>query len=338
MIEIDGSYGEGGGQILRTALSMAAVLDKPVKISNICAGRPNPGLSAQHVTAIESVAAMCDADVDGLYLGSKEMTFGPRQLVGGQFEFDVGTAGSVSLVVQSCLLPAAMSRSPVSMTVKGGTDVRWSPPIDFLRAVHLPVIRLFGVNAHLEIVSRGFYPEGGGEVQVEVDPAGAVTNSDLGSPGKCTRIEGVAFSQNLPEHVISRMEHAALKRLVEFKQVKISSDESRGRSTGAGIMLSAICENTVLGSSALGEKGVRAETLGETCAQELLDLLGSGATVDDHMADQVLPYMALAKGPSAVKADELSGHAMTNIWVLEKFVGKRFCVEKMGELTRISTV
>jgi RNA 3'-phosphate cyclase len=338
MIEIDGSHGEGGGQILRTSIALSAVTSEQVKITNIRAGRPAPGLQPQHVTSIEAVAEICGAEVDGLFQGSKEIVFKPGQLVGGDFEFDVGTAGSIPLVITSCILPGLFSKARLRMTVRGGTDVRWSPPIDYLRLVHLPLLREFRGDCEIELKSRGFYPEGGGEVLAEISPAGGLSLVDLGSQINAVRIEGVAYAQNLPEHVVSRIKHSALKKLLDFKELRIESDLRKGHSTGAGIVLSAVCENTVLGESALGAKGVRSETLGENCAEDLLETLKSGATVDEHMLDQILLYMAFAEKGSKVAAEELTGHAETNIWVIEQFLGKKFSVAKKDGLIELSTI
>ncbi|MGQ9587169.1 MAG: RNA 3'-terminal phosphate cyclase [Thermoplasmata archaeon] len=338
MIDIDGSLGEGGGQILRTSISLSAVTGQPARIANIRAGRPNPGLSPQHVTSIEAVAQLCDAEVDGLFAGSKEVVFKPGTLAGGEFEFDVGTAGSVSLVIQSCLVPAVMSKSRVVMTVKGGTDVKWSPPIDFMRIAHFPILAKFGPACDLELISRGFYPEGGGEVRAEVSPVTKLLPVELGVRGKVLAIEGVAYAQNLPDHVVSRMRHAALKKLLDFREVAVESDLRKGRSTGAGIVLAARCENTIVAESALGARGIRSETLGEECAKDLLETLRSGATVDQHMLDQILPYMALAGGGSRVLAEGMTSHAETNIIVIERFLGKRFRTTKLEKLIEISTV
>ncbi len=310
MIDIEGSHGEGGGQILRTSIALSSVTGEQVRIFDIRAGRSPPGLQPQHVTSIEAVAEICGGDVDGLFKGSKEIIFKPGQLVGGDFEFDVGTAGSISL----------------------------SPPIDYLRMVHIPILAEFGGSCEIEISSRGFYPEGGGEVTAEISPAGALSRADLRSRGRVVRIDGTVFAQNLPEHVVSRMKHATLKKLLDFNEVKIESDLRKGHSTGAGIVLCAVCENTVLGESALGAKGVRSETLGEGCAEDLLDTLKSGATVDEHMLDQVLLYMAFAEKGSTVMAEELTRHAETNIWVIEQFLGKKFSVEKIDRLVEISTL
>lgn len=338
MIEIDGSRGEGGGQILRTSIALSAVTGEPVRIRAIRANRPNPGLAPSHVTSIEAVARLCDAEVDNLYPGSKEITFRPGQLAGGRFEFDVGTAGSISLVLQSCLIPAALSKSRVVMEIKGGTDVKWSPPIDYMRLVHMPMVAMFGPSCDLEVVARGFYPEGGGEVCAEVFSAGELTPIDLAAPGAVLRLEGIAFAQNLPEHVISRMRHAALKRLIDFRHAKVDSDLRKGRSSGAGIVLCAICENTSLGASVLGEKGVRAESLGDGCALDLLETVRSGTTVDEHMLDQIIPYMALARGPSRILAEEVTSHAETNMSVVESFLGKRFETRRKEGLVEVRTV
>ena len=338
MIEIDGSQGEGGGQILRTAVSMSAVTSQPVRIFNIRARRPNPGLAPSHVTSIEAVAQIADAEVDGLFPGSKEIVFRPQQLTGGEFEFDVGTAGSISLVLQACLIPAALSRRTVRLDIKGGTDVRWSPPIDFMRLVHAPMLSQLGVSAEIEVQSRGFYPEGGGRVVAEIAPVSKIACAEIRSPGKVLAVDGTAFSQNLPEHVASRMKHAALKKLTGFPSVRIDSDVRKGSSTGAGIVLAARCENATLGQSSLGERGVRAERLGEDCADNIMETIGSGASVDEHMLDQILPYLALAEGQSLVVAEELTPHAETNMRVIEKLLGRRFETENRGGLIEIRVV
>jgi len=338
MIEIDGSYGEGGGQVLRTSLSMAAGTSQSVRVFNIRAKRPNPGLAPSHITSVEAVAQIADADVDGLFPGSKEIVFTPRQLIGGEFEFDVGTAGSISLVLQACMIPAALSKRNVRLDIKGGTDVKWSPPIDYMRFIHAPMLSLLGISCNIAVESRGFYPEGGGRVNAEVSPVTKIGALNLGSSGKILAIDGIAYAQNLPEHVVSRTKHAASKRLIDLPSVRIDSDLRKGHSTGAGIVLAARCENTILGESALGERGVRAERLGEDCASNLLETVRSGATVDEHMLDQILPYLALADGESLVVAEELTMHAETNMRVIEKFLGRRFETANRDGLVEVKVV
>jgi len=335
MIEIDGSYGEGGGQVLRTAIAMSAVTQQPTRIVNIRSRRPNPGLAPSHIVSVEAVAQIADAEVDGLLPGSKEVVFRPRQLTGGDFEFDVGTAGSISLVLQACLIPAILSRRSVKLDIKGGTDVRWSPPIDYVRLVNLQILSMMGVSCDLEVLSRGFYPEGGGHVAVEVSPAPRLDPLQLTSTGNVLSIGGVAFAQNLPEHVVSRTKHAAMKSLVDMPSVRVESDLRKGHSTGAGIVLAARCENAILGESMLGERGIRAERLGEDCASSLIETIRSGATVDEHMLDQILPYLALADGQSIVLAEEITQHAETNMRIIERFLGRRFETERREKLVEV---
>lgn len=335
MIVVDGSLGEGGGQILRTAIALSAVTHEPVKITNIRAKRPNPGLAAGHVTSVQAVAALCDAKVDDLHVGSEQLTFHPGDLLGGDFQFDIGTAGSISLAIQACLLPALLSRSPTTLSLTGGTNVRWSPPIDYMARVHVPIISRFGGECEVETLSRGFFPEGGGEARLHVAPVSRLSPLSLTAPGRVRRIRGAAFSQNLPEHVVTRMKHAAMKRLIDHPEVKIDSERTSGASVGAGILLAAECEKSVLGASALGERGVRAEKLGESCADDLLETIGSGAAVDENMLDQMLPYMAVAEGTSAVVAEEMTEHARTNMSVIEQMLDRRFSVENVDGLVKV---
>ena len=336
MIVVDGSQGEGGGQILRTAVSLSAISHEPVRVTKIRAGRPNPGLAPGHVTSIEAVASLCDAKVDGLHRGSGDISFYPGELLGGDFGFDIGTAGSISLVIQGCLLPALLSKSRTRIRLTGGTDVRWSPPIDYIRMVHLQFVRRLGPECELEVLSRGFYPEGGGEVELAVHPAGRLSPLSLNSQGDLKRIRGTAYTQNLPEHVGTRMCHAAAKRLLALPDVKLSSERSSGRSAGAGILVAAEFERTTLGASALGERGVRAETLGESCANDLLETIGSGAAVDEHMLDQVLPYIAAAEGSSTILAEAMTEHARTNMLVIEQMLGRSFSVDEKEGLVSVS--
>ena len=338
MIEVDGSYGEGGGQVIRTAVSLAAVLGKEVKVSNIRAGRPTPGMMAQHVTSVEAVAHLSDAQVDGLHIGSKEIVFHPGKLVGGEFELDVGTAGSIPLVIQTCMLPAALSKGSASLVVRGGTDVKWSPPVDYLTMVHAPLAGKFGVHCEVDVVRRGFYPEGGGEVRAEIPRVGGLTGVKVTSQGGLMGINGIAFSQNLPDHVTERLRHSVLKRLADLGNVRTTVDIRRGSSTGAGIVLAASCSNTVIGAAALGQKGVPAERVGENCAADLAETLASGVTADEHALDQMLTYMALAGSPSSFLVEDVTPHAETNMWVIERFLGRRFSRRQVGKLVEVATV
>lgn len=334
MIEIDGSFGEGGGQIVRTAVALSALTKKPVKIFNIRAKRKNPGLSYQHMTAVESVRRLCDAEIKGLGKGSSTVEFYPKKIKGGAFDFDVGTAGSMTLVLQCCLLPSLFADEKTAITIKGGTDVKWSPPVDYFQNVFLKIISKMGANTELKIIKRGFYPKGGGDIEVNLEPVKELKGLDLSQTAETKKISGTAFISALPEHILKRMKDAALKKLLGY-DVKIKNEITNSLSPGVGI---TIWTDTLLGSSCLGEKGVSAEKVGENAANNLLEEIKSGATLDVYVADQVLPYLALAKDKSTFLTRKISMHAETNMWLIKKFIDVRFDVKEQNGLKRVEVM
>lgn len=321
-VEIDGSIGEGGGQILRTAVALSCALQRDIVIKNIRKGRKTPGLRAQHLAGIRLATEMCDADVDGLEIGSTEVVFNPKSNTGGSFEIDIGTAGSISLVLQTCLLPAFLANGPTELRIRGGTDVPWSPPIDYLTMVILPVLQKMGATAEITTEQRGFYPSGGGLVSVHVIPSGGFKGLELSSRGELLKIRGSVAARNLPPHIPQRISAAAVKTLSKYDSPEIEIDSSRGPSTGTSFVLSAEYENTCIGSSSLGEKGMPAEKVGELAALHLDEEMRSGATLDLHAADQLIPFMFLAEGESVIRAAELSTHARTNLGVAGQLVDR----------------
>jgi RNA 3'-phosphate cyclase len=338
VLEIDGAYGEGGGQLLRTAVALAAVTGREIAVRNIRIKRDKPGLAPQHLAAVRAVAALCEAQVEGLELRSQALRFAPRALSGGEHRFDVGTAGCVSLVLQA-LLPAivASSRS-VSVTVTGGTDVRQAPAIGYLANILLPLLERMGVLAQLEIIRRGYYPRGGGEVRVRLAPC-ALRPLALEAPGGLLAIEGHAHVANLPAHIAARMRNAALECLAGVPgpspHIGVESlDSARAMGRGGAIVVWARTEHTVLGAGRVAELGVRAETLGAAVGEELVSDLAAGATVDLHAADQLLVYLALARGGSYL-ARSLTTHAQTAMWLIEQFLPVRFAIAPKGELIRV---
>lgn len=320
MIEIDGSFGEGGGQIVRTAVALSAVTGYHVRIRRIRDNRPKPGLSPQHATAIKALARVADGEVEGAKPGSSELIFRPKDLRGGDYDVDIGTAGSVTLLIQ-CLLPALVfADSPSTLTVRGGTDVRWSPTIDYLSQVALPAFAEFGVMARLSCRRRGYHPRGGGVAVLETVP-GKLVRADL-SLSESGSIEGVSHSSNLPEHVVRRQAEAAAVVLegagydpdIRCEMVELPS-------TGSGITLWSGWK----GGSALGERGLPAERVGALAAEEIKRALGSKAAVDLHLSDQLVPYLALAGG--SYTAPTASSHASTNIWTAKQFLEADISVE-----------
>jgi len=285
---------------------------------NIRKNRPKPGLQHQHLTAVKVVKALTKAVTKGDFLGSEELYFEPKGIVDRlDYRFDVGTAGSVTLILQT-VLPLMINRN-ISLTLIGGTDVPKAPTIDYVRLVFLPLLERLGLKAKVELIRRGHYPEGGGEIRIS-DVRGELSRFELMNRGKVLRIEGISHVSSLPDHIATRQKTSAESLLKELGvPINISTDVRSGeRSKGSGIALAAVTENSVLGADSLGERGVRAETVGESAARTLLEDLKSGAAVDRHMSDMLMLYAALARG--SFTGAELTSHAKTNAEVIRKFL------------------
>ncbi len=335
MIDIDGSYGEGGGALLRISTALSALALKSIHITNIRANRPKTGLMPQHLNAIKAVASLSNARVEGLEIGSEEIFFYPEEIKGGNYGIDIKTAGSVTLVLQAFMIPACFAESPVNITIRGGTDVRWSPPVDYLQHVTLPVLKSMGYDAKLDIVCRGHYPRGGGIVKVKINPVGKLKPVSLENL-KIGEIKGISHAVKLPEHVALRQAESAQKMLEANgfdAEIKIEHS-NKALGPGSGIVLWNE-GNSPVGGSAIGKSGLRAEKVGEKAAKELLYHISSGAAVDKYMGDQLVPYMAVA-GKSIIKTAELTLHAATNIFVTEKILEKGFDID--GEIGEMATI
>jgi len=321
MYTIDGSLGEGGGQILRSAVSVSALTSKSVRIYNIRAGRDNPGIRPQHQAAIKACAGLCDARVEGLRVGADEIVFYPRELESGRFNVDVGTAGSISLILQALLLPSNCAPDTVMFRLKGGTDVMWSPPIDYLRFVYLPLLHKFGCRANIKLMRRGFYPKGGGLVYMEVEPS-HLEPIELRERGEIKYFGALSYAHESlsVNSVAERQLKAARKTLFnagyENKTV-FDKEYVSSPSVGSGILLYAVCEHSILGASSLGDRGKRSEQVGEEAASNLVVELGLNAALDSHMADQLIPFIALAGGE--VSVSKVTNHCRTNIDVVRGF-------------------
>jgi RNA 3'-phosphate cyclase len=338
MIEIDGSEGEGGGQMLRTALALSALTGRSFKFENIRARRERPGLAPQHMTGVKGVAEVCHAIVEGADVGSTELTFEPGTVDAGDYRFDVGTAGSITLVLQACMLACARTRARTEFDVIGGTNVRMSPPSDYLEHVLFPLLRTLGYDIDVKVPARGFYPQGGGEMIVGMTRGEHILPLDLESRGKFVGVSGVCFTQKLPDHIAERMASTARKTLVGHSPIKLAMDRRQGHSIGAGIFLYAEYQNTVLASDALGEKGISSEKLGELAAMSLIQEMGSGETLDRHAADQILPYLSLAAGPSTFLVSELSMHFRTQVEIIKKFLDVQIDTEAKGDIFQVSVM
>jgi len=334
MIDIDGSFGEGGGQIVRTAVALSAVTGKPVHISKIRQGRPKPGLAPQHAHAILALADICRAKTSGIAPGSSEISFSPGEIQGGNYEISIGTAGSTTLLLQ-CLLPALLrANAPSTVSVQGGTDVQWSPTIDYFCNVFLPSLESFGAEVSLELVKRGYYPQGQGRVVCRIKPSELqaahlelLDPSDAGRDRTKMDIWGLSHCSNLPEHVARRQSDAAVEALRQAGFVaKVAKEVLRLPSTGSGITLWARSPGVYIGASSLGRRGLPAEMVGKSAAEELIRELISSASVDIHLADQLVPYLALAGGSYSTR--EMSLHTKTNIWTASHFLERKISISR----------
>ncbi len=352
MIEIDGSYGEGGGQILRTALSLSCLFKRPFKIFNIRKGRKKPGLMPQHLTAVRAAQLVSNAEVKGDYKGSTELIFLPNEVKAGDYFFDIGTAGSTSLVLQT-LIPSLMlstkaqhstslqyrgneiEKPQSTVTLKGGTHVPFSPSFDYLQEIFSFFLEKIGIKIRLNIDSYGFYPKGGGKVRAEIYSVKEIKPLKAVDRGEILKIEGYSAVGNLPLSIAERQKNAFLETLNEaIKQLKIPTDikvlSVNTQGEGTYIFIKTDTENVRAGFTSLGERGKRAETVGKEVAQDLQKYYFTGAALDPHIADQIVLYLSLSKQESIFTTSCITQHLITNLWTIKLFHDYYYLVE--GEI------
>jgi RNA 3'-phosphate cyclase len=323
MIEIDGSYGEGGGQILRTSLALSAVLKRPIMVHHIRAGRKHPGLQAQHLRAVKAIAEITRARVEGADIHSDKIRFIPQCVTPGHYRFEVETAGSISLVLQALLLPLCLAQGKSRVTLVGGTHVDWSPPFHYLMEVLFPRLESMGAKVQGQVELWGWYPRGGGVAHVEIEPTSGLKPVSLIDRGKLNKIKGISASSNLPEHVTERQKDHALKGIRE--ELKMDAEieillNPPSRGTGSFFFLKSEYERSVAGFSSFGRKGKSSEKVADEAYTFLREFVFSDGCVDPHLADQLLPFMALADGKSSLATTQITEHFLTNLWVIRRFI------------------
>ena len=328
MIVIDGSYGEGGGSIIRTSLALSMLSSKPFTISNIRINRPNPGLKPQHLNAVLAAKKLCDATVEDASINSQKIIFKPNEVKPQTLSVDIGTAGSITLLLQALLPPSVFAHDKIRLRITGGTDTKWSMPIDYFRNVLLPRISHLA-KIQTEVIQRGYYPRGGGKVDIKIQPKQQSENFNLLERGTIQRIDGIshASSELRQARVAERQLKAAKQTLSKMDcNLKIKTEYCKTLSKGSGLTLWATSDTgSIVGADSLGEQGKRAEIVGRQAATNLLNQLNKDAPVDLHLADQLIPFLAATRGK--YKTTEITNHTLTNIYVVNQFLPNRISVD-----------
>jgi len=340
-MEIDGSKKSGSGTILRLAIALASILGEGLHIYNIRKRRRQPGLRPQHLNAVLTAAQLCDAEVKGAALNSQELWFRPGRIRGGRIEAEIGTAGSIPMLLLTVLPICAYAPKTAQIHVtKGGTDVRHAPPINYLQHVLVPTLERMGMASSVEVHRYGYYPKGMGEVTLTVHPCHRLSPLTLEEAGTVTNLRGVSVCTFLKERRVAHRQAEAATRYLETHgvtaDIDVVYDASNPLQKGSSLVLWAETDTkALLGGDAIGEIRKPSERVGEEAARNLLTELESRATVDVHLADMLVPYVALAKGESVYLTRSMTEHLDTNIWFTRQILGTDVKIEKTEDLYRI---
>ena len=333
MITIDGSQGEGGGQVLRSSLTLSVMTGQPFEIYNIRSNRKKPGLQPQHLKCVEAAAVICKAEQKGAAIGSTRLIFSPGKVNPGNYQVDIGTAGSTSLVLQTIFLPLSFSNDESTVTITGGTHVPWSPVFHYLDLQWLPVLRQSGFDMKITLKLAGFYPKGGGRIVAHIKPVRRLKPLDLLERGKLVKLRGISAAANLDSSVIERQTIQMLKRLSKRNiecNIKKETMISRWKNTMA--LLCAEYENGGGCFTALGALGKRAEKVANEAVDELLEYVGTSGCVDKYLADQLLLPLVFIDGKSCYRTAKITRHLLTNRDVIQQFTNVDIHIEgKSGQ-------
>jgi len=321
MIQIDGSFGEGGGQILRTSLTLSLITGQPFEIFNIRARRKNPGLMPQHLKCVEAAILISNAEAKGAHKGSAHLIFKPGQVTPGEYRIDIGTAGSTSLVLHTIYLPLALAGGESHLSITGGTHVPWSPCYHFLSLHWLYYVNQIGFDIKLKIDRAGFYPKGDGKIRVEIAPADHLKPLTLLNRGEMVKISGISAVANLDYSIAERQRNQSLKRLDRMgyeSQIAIERMHSRYKNTM--MLLQAEFETGSGCFTSLGAIGKRAEKVADEAMNDLIEYLNSSGCIDKYLADQLILPLSTVNGESNFSTSEITYHFVTNVEVVKKFL------------------
>jgi len=341
LFEIDGSQKSGSGTILRLSVALATTTNESLHIFNIRKNRPQGGLKPQHLEAVLIAAKLCNAEVKGATLGSKELWFKPNEVEGGNFEAQIGTAGSIPMLLMATLPICVFARNEVCLHVtKGGTDVSHSPTINYLRNVFLPALKQMGLEATITVHKYGYYPKGMGEVSMTVRSPASLKPIRLSNFGKLKTVKGVSVCTFLADREVAERQAKAAYAFLNEKgyaaDIHFVNDQSNPFQKGSSIALWVETDTgATVGADAIGELKKTSEAVGRKAAEKLNAELSVKPTVDVHVADMLIPYMALAEGTSSFLTREVSEHLETNVWLAEKMLKVRFKIQKVNNLFRI---
>ena len=337
MILIDGSYGEGGGQILRTSLSLSVLTGQPVEIGSIRAGRSKPGLKAQHLAAVQAAAALSAAQVEGAELGSQTLRFAPSCAAApGEHHFAIGTAGAATLVAQTVLLPLALAGEPSRVTITGGTHVPFAPTAEYLEHVYLAALRRLGLRVTLTMPQAGFFPRGGGKIILDIQPS-VLSPALIATRGELLSLTAHIVTSGLPPTVGERGAEAVREALGKFNSILTTEiRDLPAPGLGAAITLVAENESGPVGFSAIGERGKRIETVAAEACADFEVWRASGAACDEHLADQLVLPFALTIGESRWRTAHATDHLRSVLWLVGQFLP--FTVEIQQEKSAVGTI
>lgn len=337
MIEIDGSLGEGGGQMLRTSLSLSMATGQPFRIFNLRANRDKPGLKRQHLTAVRAAAEVSQAEVQGDELGSREVLFEPGPVRPGHYRFDITTAGSTALVFQTLLPVLMIAEEPSHLTLIGGTHNTKAPPLDYLEMTFLPLLEQMGPKVSIKLLRRGFYPIGGGHFEAMIQPAETLGSLTLLEREKKPKCSALAIVSQLPEHIAERELDVLSEKLPFGKRPRDIEVDKTARGPGNVLLVKMDMGNVTEVFSALGEKGISAEKVAAGLARECKAFLKSSAPVGPHLADQLMVPLALGQGGRYRTSSPLTLHSITNAEVIQKFLNVEICfIEMEDDVTEVT--